>query len=207
MKKKTAVLIDLGFAVNKLHKSLGRYVTAIDIHRLAVKCLDDIEEELFRIYCYHCAPCSFKLTHPITGLEVDMSSRKTYAHNLRLIDDLKQTDHVAFRSGEIAFQGWRLSHDAVRQIPKTGRSITADDIIPDIKQKGVDMKIGLDVAWLASKSIVERIILITGDSDFIAPMKFARREGVQIVLATLGHKYVKKELREHTDEQREVVFP
>lgn len=136
-----------------------------------------------------------------------MASKKTYAHNLRLIEDLKQTNNVAFRSGEIAFQGWRLSHDAVREIPRTGRSITAEDIIPDIKQKGVDMKIGLDVAWLASKSIVERIILITGDSDFIAPMKFARREGVQIVLATLGHKQVKKELREHTDEQREVVFP
>ncbi|MBX3280912.1 MAG: NYN domain-containing protein [Acidobacteria bacterium] len=207
MKKKTAVLIDLGFAVNKLHRSLGRYVAAPDLHHLALKCLDSEREELFRIYCYHCPPGSFKLQHPISGNEVDMTARKTYAHNLRLIEDLKQTNNVAFRSGEVAFQGWRLSHDAVRQISRSGRPLTADDIIPDIKQKGVDMKIGLDVAWLASKGIVERIILITGDSDFIAPMKFARREGVQIILATLGHKYVKKELREHTDEQREVAFP
>ncbi|MDT5157346.1 MAG: hypothetical protein QOH51_1703 [Acidobacteriota bacterium] len=48
------------------------------------------------------------------------------------------------------------------------------------------MKIGLDVAWLASKSIVEKIILVMADSDLIPAMKFARREGVQVVLVTMG---------------------
>jgi uncharacterized LabA/DUF88 family protein len=82
-----------------------------------------------------------------------------------------------------------------------------DDLVPDLKQKGVDMKIGLDVAWLASKSIVERIVLVTSDSDFIPAMKFARREGVQIVLVTMGHRLIKRELKVHADELRSVDYP
>lgn len=51
--------------------------------------------------------------------------------------------------------------------------------------KRVDMKIGLDVAWLASKGIVDRIILVTADTDFVPAMKFARREGVQVLLVPM----------------------
>lgn len=56
----------------------------------------------------------------------------------------------------------------------------------NLTQKGIDMEIGLDVAWLATKRIVDRIVLCTGDRDFVPAMKLARREGVQVVLATLG---------------------
>jgi len=56
----------------------------------------------------------------------------------------------------------------------------------------------------SSKRIVDRIILVICDSDFIPAMKFARREGVQIVLVTMGHKQISRELEEHSDEVREV---
>lgn len=81
------------------------------------------------------------------------------------------------------------------------------DFVPDLKQKQVDIKIGLDVAWLSSKGIVERIILVTSDSDFIPAMKFARREDVQIVLVTMGHQQIKQELLVHADEIRSVTYP
>jgi len=69
------------------------------------------------------------------------------------------------------------------------------------------MKIGLDVAWLSSKSIVDRLILVTGDSDFVPAMQFARREGVQVILVTMGHQQIKRELKVHTDEIRSVSYP
>ena len=81
------------------------------------------------------------------------------------------------------------------------------DFQPDLKQKHVDMKIGLDIAWLASKRIVERIVLVTADSDFVPAMKFARRKGVEVVLVTMGHTLVKRELKVHADELRSVVYP
>ena len=83
----------------------------------------------------------------------------------------------------------------------------ATDFEPDLKQKYVDVKIGLDITWLASKRIVEKIILVTADSDFVPAMKFARREGVQVILVTLGHMRLKRELKVHTDELRSIVYP
>jgi uncharacterized LabA/DUF88 family protein len=206
MKKKTAVLLDLGFVLVKLKATLGRFPTANDIHGYALKCIE-ADEELFRIYCYHCQPFAQTITHPLTGAPVNFSTTQMYRDATRLITDLKVKDNVAYRSGELSFQGWILNKWAVRSILATPRALVATDFRPDLKQKGVDMKIGLDVAWLASKSIVERIVLVTADSDFISPMKFARREGVQIILITMGHTQIKRELKEHADILRTVVYP
>ena len=60
------------------------------------------------------------------------------------------------------------------------------------------MRVGLDIASLTLKKQVDIIVLVTGDSDFIPAMKFARREGTQLLLVTLGHNVV-DEMREHTD--------
>jgi len=39
---------------------------------------------------------------------------------------------------------------------------------------------------------------VAGDSDFVPAMKFARREGAQLFLVTLGHS-VRAEMLEHSD--------
>ena len=41
-------------------------------------------------------------------------------------------------------------------------------------------------------------MLVTADSDFIPAMKFARREGAQLLLVTLGHG-IRDGMREHAD--------
>lgn len=205
--KRTAILIDLGFALIKLKRGLGgRPVTAVDVQDFARRCLS-ADEDLFRIYCYHCPPYAETHPHPLTRLPVDFSATGTFRQMSRLIQALRVTDHVAYRSGELSFDGWAIRKRAAMEIAKTGRSLTAEDFEPDLSQKGVDMKIGLDVAWLASKHIVDRIVLVTADSDFVPAMKFARREGIQVILVTLGHLKVKQALREHADEQRSIVFP
>jgi uncharacterized LabA/DUF88 family protein len=60
------------------------------------------------------------------------------------------------------------------------------------------MRIGLDIASLTLKKIVHVIVLVTADSDFVPAMKFARREGAQLFLVTLGHG-IRIGLREHAD--------
>lgn len=126
------------------------------------------------------------------------------SHFLR---DLAALDNIALRSGELSFDGWSVKQLSVAQILETGRRLVGTDLEPDLKQKHIDIKIGLDIAWLASKRIVERIVLVTADSDFVPAMKFARREGVQVVLVTLGHTLVKRELKIHADELRSVAYP
>ncbi len=68
----------------------------------------------------------------------------------------------------------------------------------DITQKGVDMKIGLDIASLAHKKLVDRIVLVAGDSDIVPAAKHARREGIDFVLDPMWHT-ITPSLREHVD--------
>jgi uncharacterized LabA/DUF88 family protein len=76
--------------------------------------------------------------------------------------------------------------------------LTDSCFTPNLKQKGVDIKIGLDVAWVSFNRIASSIILVTGDSDFVPVIKTARRNGVFVYLFTLKHN-VKKELPENAD--------
>jgi uncharacterized LabA/DUF88 family protein len=205
--KKTAVLLDLAFVLHKLRVPLGRrQATANEVHDFATKCTETGTEELFRIYCYHCQPYGEKQVHPMTRQVVDFGTTHTFHSMTRLIRELSLKNNVAYRSGELSFDGWAIKRNSATEIIRTGRVLVPDDFRADLKQKGVDIKIGLDVAWLASKRIVDRIILVTGDSDFIPPMKFARREGVQVILVTLGHP-VKQDLLVHADEVRTVTYP
>jgi uncharacterized LabA/DUF88 family protein len=62
----------------------------------------------------------------------------------------------------------------------------------------VDIRIGLDIAWISLKRIANVLVLVTGDSDFVPVMKFSRREGLKVYLGTLGHP-VRRELKAHAD--------
>ena len=72
------------------------------------------------------------------------------------------------------------------------------DFMLDVKQKGVDMRIGLDISSIAFKKQVDQIILIAGDSDFVPAAKQARREGVDFILDNMGHN-INPDLNEHID--------
>jgi uncharacterized LabA/DUF88 family protein len=205
--KKTAILLDLGFVLHKLRSLLGkRHATAVEVRDFALRCMQP-DEELFRIYCYHCLPYGEREIHPFTRAVVDFGASPVFTAMSRFMRDLAVLDNVAFRSGQLSFDGWLIKRTSAQSILRTARALTGEDFEPDLKQKHVDMKIGLDVAWLSSKRIVDRIVLVTADSDFVPAMKFARREGVQVVLVTMGHSLVKREMKVHADELRSIVYP
>ena len=204
MSKKTAVLLDGGFVLRRLRAMLGgREPFASDILAFARKCLAD-DEELFRIYYYDCPPFGGDLVHPMSGVPEDYSKTAVFAGRTRLLDKLERADHVALRTGLLAARGWKLANRSQQELMLSPRACMAADFGPDFTQKGVDMKIGLDVAWLSSKGIVDRIVLVTADTDFVPAMKFARREGVQVVLVPMNSRVLSKTLRAHADEVREV---
>ena len=64
---------------------------------------------------------------------------------------------------------------------------------------GPDMRIGLDIASLALKRLVFTVVIVTGDSDLVPAMRFARREGLRVLLDTLGSRSVRPELKIHAD--------
>jgi uncharacterized LabA/DUF88 family protein len=75
-----------------------------------------------------------------------------------------------------------------------------NDVFLSLEQKGVDMRLGIDVATLALKEQVERIIVISGDTDMVPALKLARREGVQVILTILqGWVNLSRDLIEDAD--------
>lgn len=68
----------------------------------------------------------------------------------------------------------------------------------DLRQKGVDMRVGLDIASITLKRLASTIILVAGDADFVPAAKLARREGLQFILDPLWQS-VSDDLFEHID--------
>lgn len=86
--------------------------------------------------------------------------------------------------------------------------MTEKDFELTIRQKGVDMKIGMDIASLAYKRQVDQVVLIAGDSDFVPAAKLARREGLDFVLDPMEMEIGKdRDLFEHIDGKRSCGNP
>ncbi len=77
-------------------------------------------------------------------------------------------------------------------------AITSEDVMPGVRQKGMDMRIGVDVASLVFKKQVGQIVLVAGDADFVPPAKLARREGIDFVLDPMWRS-IAQNLMEHID--------
>lgn len=86
----------------------------------------------------------------------------------------------------------------LRDLQTRWQAIEAHHVALDLRQKGVDMRIGLDIASLTLKKLAKTIVLIAGDSDFVPAAKLARREGLQFVLDPLWQT-VNDDLYEHID--------
>jgi len=195
-----AILIDGGFAKRRLGPT-GRPAEAEDFHRLIeiivkAPALDDLR--LHRIYYYDSAPLETTHPKPLGGGDVQFGNTPLVAQSKKLFDQLSRMPYWALRLGELSFQGWKLGPKVLRDQNAVKVEIEADDLIPQITQKGVDMRIGMDIAALTLKKQVQLIVLVTGDSDLVPAMKFARREGAQLVLVTLG-QHVKPGMVEHSD--------
>lgn len=96
---------------------------------------------------------------------------------------------------------YRMKKDATKDILSGKRSIdelSERDFEISFNQKGVDMRIGLDIASLSYKKQVNQIILIAGDSDFVPAAKLARREGIDFILDPM-EATIRQDLFEHID--------
>jgi uncharacterized LabA/DUF88 family protein len=205
--KKTAILIDGGFLRRKLPQNVTYQDQAKRIISFARNCIMPAEEEIYRIFYYDCPPYEGgrrEHKHPF-GVAARPMSQLKVQYMKKLLEKLRDEEQCSVRCGEMSFNGWIASDQAVSDILKSGRAFLPSDFRPNLQQKGVDLRIGVDITLMSKEHLVDRIILVAADSDFVPAMKLARREGVQIVLVSLGHG-VKPLLREHADFHRKVVF-
>lgn len=203
------MLIDLSFFLdryNLLRRKRDEPLVAVNVARdirLMAQChLDSMRDELHRIFVYDCKPLDKRAHNPVTGRAVDFSKTPTYAFRTQLLAELMRTRKVALRMGELADRRrWKLRPEATRLLlskSKLLEQLTESDVVYDTEQKGVDVKLALDIASLAYKRLVDRIVLVTGDSDFVPAAKLARHEGIDVILDSLRAP-VLPSLIEHVD--------
>ena len=213
---KTAILVDGGFYRKRAKRLWGEHTPEDTADALFSYCKRHLKEynqnhELYRIFYYDCPPISKQMYHPLLEKTIDFSKTTQYKWMVEFLDQLKMRRKVALRLGTLDDNNssYSLRYDALKKL--CSRTISIDDLKeedfePDIKQKGVDMKIGVDIASLAYKKQVEQIVLIAGDSDFVPAAKLARREGLDFVLDPLSAP-IKDELFEHIDGKRSCGNP
>ena len=200
MTEKAVILLDGGFVKKKLRHSLKAFPSPQDVVDLCDRIMQHqamAAYELFRVYYYDAPPLEGSAKNPIDGTVTNFSATDAAKKNRSLIDSLELTPNFAVRRGSLVRVGWKLGSRALRSL-SSPRQLTATDLVPDISQKGVDIKIGLDIASIALKRVANVLVLVTGDSDFVPPMKFARTEGIKVYLEAMGHG-VRRDLRAHAD--------
>lgn len=206
----TAILVDGGFYRKRAAYLWGKKTSENRAKELRAYCAAHLldrdgkeERQLYRIFYYDCAPIGRRsIYHPLTKKNVDLEKSDTYAWTETFLGELRKSRKFCLRLGELsAIANYNLRPDVTRKLLAGSRSLdslTENDFMFVAQQKGVDMRIGIDIASLAYKKQVNQIILISGDSDFVPAAKLARREGIDFILDPMWAD-IKDDLFEHID--------
>lgn len=211
---RTAILVDGGFYRCRIRtkRQESPEDAANTLFQYCQRLLRSFKNEecfLYRVLYYDCRPSFKKVYHPLLRKTVDLGKEPQFRWNAAFLDALCSKRKFALRLGRLADEQARylLKPDATKDLLSGKRAIvdlTVNDFSISIKQKGVDTRIGIDIVTMALKHQVDRIILIAGDSDFVPAAKFARREGIDVVLDPMNSP-IKPELSEHIDGLKTVI--
>ena len=146
---------------------------------------------------------------PVSGGPIDFSKTAVARWRLAFFDELRRLRKVALRLGYInqSVGHWALRPQVLKELLRGRRrfeELGDGDFVYAATQKGVDMRLGLDIASLAYKKQVDQIVLVAGDSDSVPAAKLARREGIDFVLDPMWAP-IRADLFEHIDGLRSVL--
>lgn len=193
--KRTYISIDGGYLTYMMMES-GFFVNAENIEKIAHACIDPADEELWRILFYHCREYEGETQLPISG-----EARHWRPKSHQVVDDLARRNYFSVRLGNLAFRGWRKKSGHRSEV------LSDSDFSPVFEQKGVDMRIGLDMSVVAHERLVDRMILISADTDLIPALSLCRQRGIQTVMIDFPDKMLSPRLQEHIDIFRRVEWP
>lgn len=159
-------------------------------------------KELYRIFFYDCPPLDIKHHNPVSKRAIDFSKSKEAVFRKELHKRLLSKRKVALRLGHLSkYVKWTIKPEKIALLLKGKLQVsdlTEADVAVETRQKGVDMRIGVDVASLSFKQQVDQIVLIAGDADFVPAAKMARREGIDFILDPMWQT-IPEGLMEHID--------
>lgn len=213
--EKVAILVD-GGCYRKISAKVYGKVTAkeradelysyCNRHLKETHFKEEIYNKLYRIFYYDCPPIDKIVYHPLLKKNVNFSNTDTKKWTEDFFKEMSKKRKVALRLGELSEYSveYNLKYSITKKLLNGSidlNDLKEKDFSLSLQQKGVDMKIGLDIASLSFKHQVDKIILIAGDSDFVPAAKLARTEGIDFVLDSLGAD-IRNNLSLHIDGRR-----
>lgn len=207
---RTAILIDGGFYRKRalhLWREKSGEERAKEMHAYCVAHMADKDggegRQLYRIFYYDCTPLNATVYHPLLKKNIYLGKSDTFIWMNTFIEEIKKMRKFALRLGHLSedFIGYNLKQSVTRDLccgKISINSLSEADFNLNTVQKGVDMRIGVDIASMTFKKQVDQIILIAGDSDFVPAAKLARREGIDFILDPMWQG-IKPDLFEHID--------
>jgi uncharacterized LabA/DUF88 family protein len=208
----TAVFVDAGYFLKRFasvypdRDAADAVIVARSLHEMALDHLrqrgGDDRRDLYRIFVYDCPPLLKRAQHPVTRRSLDFAATPTAQFRLDFHQQLKCLRKVALRLGRLQDRrAWRMKAERLHALLRKQidfSDLTDDDFVYDVKQKGTDMRVGLDIASVSYKRQADQIVLVAGDSDFVPAAKLARREGVDFILDPMWSP-IADDLHEHVD--------
>lgn len=209
----TAIMVDGKFYLKRyrnLYPNPSDYTAAKAAKNLHEICLKHLLQkdnpgtprELYRIFFYDCPPVQLQVKHPISKNTINYSDNKEFHFRANFHYELMRLRKVVLRFGKLYETGyWQIKPSKAKELLENRISIehlNENDILYSLQPSGVDLKIGLDTAYLALKKQVDQIILIANGSDFVPAAKLARREGIDFILDPMWSP-ISDELYEHID--------
>ena len=211
--KNAAVMVDGEFFLKRLEFLKGSQNAENAVRTLAAICrehVNRVNRNLYRVFFYDCEPFSKKLFNPISKRTIDYGKSSVFTFRTELHNLLRHERKFALRLGKLRDDQdcrWVISKGKMNALIRGEISLSElqeEDLMPNLRQKQVDQKIGLDIASLAYKHLVDTIILISGDADFVPVAKLARREGIDFILDPMRAR-IQPDLYEHIDGCHSVI--
>jgi uncharacterized LabA/DUF88 family protein len=145
-------------------------------------------DELLRVMYYDAPAFQGEIAKPV--------SRKpaVFKGDARWLDELAARERFAVRRGTVKWRGWKVQHPE-----KLQGAPSDEDYKADFQQKGVDLRIGVDMVTFAYERTTQSVLLLAGDTDFIPAMKICRRRGLEVIGLDLPGLSLSREFRQHVD--------
>lgn len=162
---KTAILVDGGFYRRRAQSVFGDKSAedrAVELTNYCKRHLNTHGEDndLYRFFYYDCAPSQKRIYHPFLKQQIDLGKTDLFEWTTIFLNELKKKRKFAIRLGKLAEEQahYTIRPEVVKKLCNGKLNFTdlqEKDFCLEIDQKGVDMKIGLDIASMSYKQQVD----------------------------------------------------
>ena len=162
---RTAILVDGGFYRKRATSLFGKKSPVERAEELSQYCYAHLRDKyesryLYRIFYYDCPPVDKNAFHPLLQKNINLGKRPEYDWTNDFFNELKHHRKFALRMGRISESQiyYNLKYETTKKLLNGSMTIvdlSENDFEINLEQKGVDMKIGVDISSLAFKQQVK----------------------------------------------------